>query len=439
MKINRIGIILAGLIVAVLLAPSCTEVVTKEEDITEGGEIVSLEQANAGPSEEDSQLIALKYLLNSQTFRGRAGIRDSIQLLSTTVLEKPFSWRFEYEFQCELPGYGKTTEPTPKALTAHMAEIEVSERIVTSALIDDEWDMLKQTDEWDMQTIVDTSTQSGNWVRVDFLTNWVHPVDGDSFTNAAVTGQRQWRISEIDNIPDETGEPVTGLRAILDSDMTFDWVDQFSFPSRPGELVKMGPPTYEWFFGDVPEGLQPGVAYDASVGFLQHTSTKITPGFDLSRSFNKTVFTTPDTQILTVTVTPRGDSVNRVSIQLSIPDSDLVDAMFTSITGQESAVIGPDSRCAEINNIPVARDIPISVTITIKVNPEVPEVEYKPAVWASAPVPIQVVEGSTLGSSFSYTDEAGTWTVSAEGEYVWYWIAHPSRCDYSVALQPKAE
>ena len=439
MKINPIWIILVGLVVSVLLTPSCTEVVTKGEDITDGEDTISLEESDKEPSEEGSQLIALNYLLNSQTFIGRAGQRDSIQLLSTTALEQPFSWQFEYEFQCELPGYGRTTGPTPKALTAHRAEIEVRERIVTSALIDDEWDMLKQTDEWDMQTIVDTSTQSGNWVRVDFLTNWVHPVYGDSFVNSEVTGQRQWRISEIDNIPDETGEPVIGLRTILESDIAFDWVDRFSFPSRPGKLVKIGPPTYEWFFGDVQEGLQPGVVYDASVGFLQHTSTKITPGFDLSRSFNKTIFTTPDTQIMTVTVTPRDESVNRISIQLSIPDSDLVDAMFTSITGQESAVIGPDGRCAEIKNIPVELNTPVSITVTIKVTPMVPEVEYKPAVGVPAPVPMQVVEGSAVGSSFSYTDEAGTWTVSAVGEYVWCWIAHPSPCDYTVALQPRAE
>ena len=31
--------------------------------------------------------------------------------------------------------------------------------------------------------------QTGNQVRVGFVTNWVHRVNGDSFTNAEVTGQ----------------------------------------------------------------------------------------------------------------------------------------------------------------------------------------------------------------------------------------------------------
>jgi len=46
--------------------------------------------------------------------------------------------------------------------------------------------------------------------------------------------------------------------------------------------------------------------------------------------------------------------------------------------------------------------------------------------------------GPTIGSSFSYTNEAGTWTVSAEGNYVWYWAADESPPNYGVGWGPIA-
>ena len=41
------------------------------------------------------------------------------------------------------------------------------------------------------------------------------------------------------------------------------------------------------------------------------------------------------------------------------------------------------------------------------------------------------------GDSFSYTNEAGTWTWSAEGDYAWDWAA--TTPDYSVAFLKRVE
>ncbi len=331
------------------------------------------------------------------------------------------------------------TDPPPGSFP-HTAKIVVQGGQVISAVLDDTWGMVQQR----MIGAASTLEEAANVVEVGFLTNWVQGVNGDSFPNGEVSGQRQWRISGIVNTPDETGDPVRELRVALESDLAFDWVDQVPSPSRPGTLTTMGPPTYEWSFGNVPQGFQSGVAYDAYVSFLQHTSAKAVPGLDLSRSFDQTVFTAAGTQTMTLTITARDEAVGKVNIHLSTWEDDLVDPVFVSIAGAETAdcaVIGLGGRTAEICDIPVELNTPVSVTVTIRVTPKVPEVEYKPVVRVSPHRPSGAGEtqfGTTQGGSFSYTDEAGTWTVSAEGSYTWRWTANSS-FDYDVALDPTAE
>ena len=78
-------------------------------------------------SEEQSEEIANQLLRSSPTFASR-GIKESLKLLSTTPLDHPFSWQFNYEFQCQYPGYGWLgSEPTPPTITPHKAQIVVQE------------------------------------------------------------------------------------------------------------------------------------------------------------------------------------------------------------------------------------------------------------------------------------------------------------------------
>lgn len=275
--------------------------------------------------------------------------------------------------------------------------------------------------------------QTGNQVRVGFLTNWVHRVNGDSFTNAEVTGQRQWRISHIVNTLDETGEPVRALRVTLDSDLAFDWVDDDEY------LTRMGPPTYEWYFGDLSEDYK-GRAIDAYVGFRQHNLTKLSPGFDVSRSFDKSVFTATDTQTVTITVTPREEWIRSVGlINVVTREGHLVDPVIISLSGGENPWLSPDGRHSAIRDIPVKLNTPVTVSVTIRVMPKVPKVEYKPNVRITVVrVHQEVTQGTTRGSSFSHTNEAGTWTVSADGDYVWHWVANATP-RLAVALAPRVE
>lgn len=257
----------------------------------------------------------------------------------------------------------------------------------------------------------------GNQVEVGFHTSWWHNVYGDSFTNAEVNGIRDWRISDIINTLDETGEPIRELRAKLDSQRDFDWV-------RDIDLVRRGPPTYEWFYGDISEDYieyRPH-ATDAWVVSLQNID-KLAPGFDASRTFDKTVFTGPGTQTMTVTITPREEGLDRVKLTINTYPQKLVDANITSVNSGGIINLAPDGRWLHIQDIPAQLNTPVNVTVTIKVTPKVPEVEFKPITFVARDLsrPSEDIRGTTTGSSFSYTNEAGTWTVSAEGDYVWTW------------------
>jgi len=268
-----------------------------------------------------------------------------------------------------------------------------------------------------LASTVIAAPSAGNQVEVGFFTSWNHHVYGDSFTNAEVNGFRQWRISDIINTPDETGEPIRGLRAKLDSQLDFDWV-------RDIDLVRRGPPTYEWFYGDISEDYieyRPH-ATDAWVLSLQYID-KLAPGLDVCRTFDKTVFTGPGTQTMTVTITPREEWLDRVPLAINTYPHKLVDASITSVNSGGNINLAPDGRWLHIQDIPAQLNTPVNVTVTIKVTPKVPKVEFKPSTHVKIDPPrhSETIRGTTTGSSFSYTNEAGTWTVSAEGDYVWTW------------------
>jgi hypothetical protein len=95
-------------------------------------------------SEEESQRIALEYLRSSSTF-AFDGMEDTLKLVSTTAQPKPYSWQFEYEFKCRHAGYGdRTGMILAQVITSHRAQIVVEEGEVIRAVLDDEWDMLRQ-------------------------------------------------------------------------------------------------------------------------------------------------------------------------------------------------------------------------------------------------------------------------------------------------------
>jgi len=258
----------------------------------------------------------------------------------------------------------------------------------------------------------------GNHVVVGFGEEVDCSVPGDTYTNSFSSGVRVWRITSIRNTDDETGAPVKNLKITLDSDMTFGSLSPKEY------ITTMGPPTYEWSFGDLVEESQHTEWFvDAVVKSSDYP--KITPGLDASRSFDKTMFTAPDTQTLTIMVIPREERMEQLSVCVVADEDNFIDPIissYSSTTDAKSIKLTADSHRLALDHIPVKLNTPLIITIILEITPKVPLVNYKPQI---AIIPARQMEadiGTVIGSSVSYTmSEAGTWTVSAEGDYVWEW------------------
>lgn len=368
-------------------------------------------------SEEESEGIAEHFLRNTPTFVSR-GIEDSLKLLNTTLLDEAFSWQFDYEFECWCAGYGWLGRgPTPQVVTQHLARIVVREGEVIYAVLDDEWDILAAIRAGTRSP--PTDLPEGNHVVVGFGEEMNCLVPGDTYTNSAITGTRHWRITSILNMEDETGAPVKNLKITLDSDMTFGGFSPKEY------MTKMGPPTYEWSFGDLVEESQHTEWYVDAVVMIPNYPSTITPGLDASRSFDKTMFIAPDTQTLTITITPREEGLEQLSVCVVADENDLIDPIINSYFSTTDAgyiKFTADSHRLALDHIPVKLNTPLTITIILEVTPKVPLINYKPQIAIIPEKQREADVGTVIGSSVSYTmPEVGNWTVSAEGDYVWEW------------------
>ncbi len=95
-------------------------------------------------TEEESRQIAGDFVKNEATFKFD-GIEDTFKYVQTTVLRTPFAWQFTFEFQSRHGGYGdRTGQMLDLAITPHTAVITVIRAQVTSAKMDEKWDMIAQ-------------------------------------------------------------------------------------------------------------------------------------------------------------------------------------------------------------------------------------------------------------------------------------------------------
>jgi hypothetical protein len=281
------------------------------------------------------------------------------------------------------------------------------------------------------ETAISTSKESGNRIDVGFMDEFIYEVSGNTFTNSEVIGKRWWRTN-FANWPDGTGAPAIGVKVMLESELAFDEIER-------DKLTRMGPPVYEWYLGDVVEEPERQEwPWDAFVG-LYHSPTEFSPGVDVSRSFDKTVFTAADIQTMTVTLTSREEWVKEVSIFVHTDDDVLVNPVIVSIShsGGGEVFITEDGHRSGVERIPVEFDTPLTITYTLQVTPKVAQVEYWPVTGVLVYRPDKMASGTSSGRSVSYTNEAGTWTWSAEGDYYWQWGA--ATPDYAVSFEKRVE
>jgi len=95
-------------------------------------------------TKEESQAIALNFLLGSATYRFD-GIPNSLVLARSEGDATSGRWVFDYKFQNRQAGYGdRTGMILAQVITDHQAEIIVKLGVVQSAILDGQWDELRQ-------------------------------------------------------------------------------------------------------------------------------------------------------------------------------------------------------------------------------------------------------------------------------------------------------
>ncbi len=95
-------------------------------------------------SKEGSQVIAEEFVRGSPTFNFD-GIEKTLKLTKTLTAQRPYYWSFTFEFDSRAAGYGnRTGKMLAQVITHHRAVIAVEQMEVTSAVVDDKWDMLRQ-------------------------------------------------------------------------------------------------------------------------------------------------------------------------------------------------------------------------------------------------------------------------------------------------------
>ncbi|MDD4876881.1 MAG: DUF3221 domain-containing protein [Dehalococcoidales bacterium] len=109
--------------------------------------VTACSSSEEGPdvqSQEDAQQQALEYLTNSPTFKFD-GIQGSIEITDAVPLSISISWTFIYEFESAHAGYGnREGRILAQVITPHTAYITVQQGEITTAQLDNTWDILKQ-------------------------------------------------------------------------------------------------------------------------------------------------------------------------------------------------------------------------------------------------------------------------------------------------------
>ncbi len=93
--------------------------------------------------------IAREFVRNSPTFKFD-GIEETLELTSSKPLETlypniPYKWEFVFTFHSRHAGYGdRTGENLLQVITPHTVHKVIDKSEVTLAVMDEEWNMIKQ-------------------------------------------------------------------------------------------------------------------------------------------------------------------------------------------------------------------------------------------------------------------------------------------------------
>jgi hypothetical protein len=267
-----------------------------------------------------------------------------------------------------------------------------------------------------------TAASPVNNVNVVFRTAWVYDSPVDNFTNSQVIGHKWWQTN-LWNSPDETKAPITALSLSLDSTQSFEDINTQN-------LIRKGPPTLEWSFGYIPEGTEAGAWVDSgrssgldSVGSVSIPVT-FTPGFDASRSADKTKFSAPGIQTLAITITPQ-KTIQEFNIYVHVMENENADLVIISPVGDNATRLSSDRHSLNVKLTGLGLNVGHTTIVTIQVTPKASEVTFMPLVNIMESDK-NLASGSDIGRSFSHPvgepgDNVGTWTWYAQNDCLWQW------------------
>jgi hypothetical protein len=93
-------------------------------------------------TEQESQDIASEYIKQSSTYEFDG---SNLKFIESSPLKCAYCWNFVFEFKSSHPGYGdRSGQALAKVITSHKAIILVTAGKVSTAILDNTWDMIRQ-------------------------------------------------------------------------------------------------------------------------------------------------------------------------------------------------------------------------------------------------------------------------------------------------------
>lgn len=117
---------------------------TEQDGIIMADEVKVSEPEYQAITEENSRIIAEEFVRNSPTYEFD-GIEDSLTLVETLYPAHETKWQFVFTFQSRHAGYGdRSDEIVAEVISDHEAIITVENGEVSTAIMDEAWDMIDQ-------------------------------------------------------------------------------------------------------------------------------------------------------------------------------------------------------------------------------------------------------------------------------------------------------
>jgi hypothetical protein len=251
---------------------------------------------------------------------------------------------------------------------------------------------------------------------IEFVSARNFGIDGDSFNNELVNGFKFW-VSHMGNTADGSGSTMYNLTSTLDSIYNFLWQEPGA--QKPNDKI------YNWSFGDIPENGTYGIAVG---GDWENTIfVEYHPGFTASRTVNPRVLQQNGQQIFTLDVTPK-EQMDQLKIRISVNANTFITPVIigtdaTTVPVHTDSYLGPNYWDVYFYNPVVDTEYTLQAVIDIDIADGIGAVEYVPQVDISCVNSTYLSQqSSSVTCNPEQLDGLGSWTWSADGDYLWNWF-----------------